>query len=105
MYLENNLGMSVADQESTGVFRGSTADKLSNFSLSGTNSSGFSILLEGRRDTNGFFGTYRSDRTNFWTSTQSGSNAYRRVIYVTSSGVYRDNSSKSFAYSVRCLKD
>ena len=67
-------------------------------------SSGFEAKLAGYRSTNGSF-YKRGDKTYLWSSTESGSNAYRRYQNSSYATVYRLTSSKAHGFSVRCLKD
>jgi uncharacterized protein (TIGR02145 family) len=73
----------------------------------GENYGGFTVLPGGSRvsynggefNAEGFYGL-------FWTSTENGStNAWSRQLYWSGPGVYRDNLSRSWALSVRCVKD
>ncbi len=64
----------------------------------------FSGLLAGYRRTNGSF-SYRATSTNFWTSTVSGSNAWRRYLNSSEARVYRYSISQAYGFAVRCLKD
>jgi uncharacterized protein (TIGR02145 family) len=67
-------------------------------------SSGFNAPPSGRRHTNGFYYN-RSNNAFFWSSTESGSNAWRRSLYYGNSTVYRDDLNKAYGFSVRCLKN
>ncbi|WPE16790.1 hypothetical protein R5P06_01680 [Candidatus Thioglobus autotrophicus] len=58
--------------------------------------------LAGNRNTNGNFYT-RGDYTFLWSSTESGSNAYRRFLNTSNATVYRVTVSKAHGFSVRCL--
>ncbi|WXT99321.1 MAG: hypothetical protein Ctma_0017 [Catillopecten margaritatus gill symbiont] len=97
--LEGQLGMSVANQEATG-WRGT--DEGTKLKVGG--SSGFEAKLAGDRDTDGSFYS-RGDSTHLWSSTESGSNAYRRYLYTSNAAVYRGTINKAIGFSVRCLKD
>jgi uncharacterized protein (TIGR02145 family) len=70
-----------------------------------TNSSGFTALPGGLRRYNGDF----YDMTNFgywWSSSVlSGSDAMYRVLDTNYSFIYRGNTSRTFGFSVRCIKD
>jgi uncharacterized protein (TIGR02145 family) len=106
MFLENSLGMSVANQELDNAWRtsGSVDLDLSSSVNSGTNSSGFSGLLAGYRNINGTYlrGTYG----RWWSSTATAANSARaRDIHVSTSGVFRYAATKDYGYSVRCLKN
>ena len=97
--LEGQLGMSTAQQGETG-WRGT--DEGTKLKVGG--SSGFEAKLAGYRSTNGSF-YYRGDKTYLWSSTESGSNAYRRYLNSSYATVGRETSSKAHGFSVRCLKD
>ena len=67
-------------------------------------SSSFEGVLTGYRDTNGSFhsqGTY----ADFWSSTESGGDAWMRYLSSGHATVYRTTATKGYGYSVRCLKD
>jgi len=70
----------------------------------GTDDYGFSALPGGFRDIYGGFHYLTSD-ANFWSSSESGSNAWKRILSYHSSQVYRGNESKAYGFSVRCVKD
>jgi uncharacterized protein (TIGR02145 family) len=69
-----------------------------------TNSSGFTALPGGRHGTDGNFynETYYA---YFWSSSESGSNAWGRSLYYNFATINRSYFSKDYGYSVRCLKD
>ena len=107
MYLENNLGMSTADQGLTGVWRGSgtVGSDLSALTSSGNNNSGFSALLSGYRYTTGAF-VNRGAYCQLWSSSATdASNAFFRSLLNIQTEVYRYSYEKSRGLSVRCLKD
>ncbi len=67
-------------------------------------SSGFEGILAGYRSTSGTFdnqGIY----AYFWSSTESGANAWNRFLNSSYTTVYRYAFDKAFGFSVRCLKD
>jgi len=66
--------------------------------------SGLNFPLAGTRDTDGSFYSLGSD-TYIWSSSVSGSNAWRRYLYSGSSTVVRYTNSQSYGWSVRCVKD
>jgi len=41
----------------------------------------------------------------FWSSVESGSNAWRRLLYSSQVGVFRSAAAEAVGFSVRCLKD
>ena len=69
----------------------------------GTDECGFSALPAGARQDNGdFFGA--GSAPGFWTASEAESDV--RVAYdMALSGIYFYGSAKSFAHSVRCIKD
>ena len=71
----------------------------------GTNTSGFSALLAGYRNINGFFynlGNY----TYFWSTTEYlHPNAYYMPLYYNDSNIGFDYYGKVSGFSVRCAKD
>jgi uncharacterized protein (TIGR02145 family) len=73
-------------------------------SLKTGGSSGFNGLLAGNRYTDGSFDDLTSNGY-FWTSLQSGANAWGRGLYSGFATVYRYTYGKLFGFSVRCLKD
>ena len=107
MYLENTLGMSTAQQISTGArTNGTVGSDLSSLTSSGNNNSGVTALLSGSRNpANGLF--INNDGGGvFWTSTAvSGTTARYRQILSTSTGVERGTATKPDSFSVRCVAD
>jgi uncharacterized protein (TIGR02145 family) len=71
-----------------------------------TNSSGFTALPGGYRYNNGPFNDIGS-YGYWWSSTEDvTTNAWFRYLnYYSNGDVYRDNGSKTFGFSVRCLRD
>jgi len=61
-------------------------------------------LLAGNRNTNGSFNNLSSNG-NFWSSVQSGSNAWNRNLNSGNATVNRNANSKANGFSVRCLKN
>ena len=71
----------------------------------GTNTSGFSALLAGYRDFNGYF-TNLGYYTGFWSSSElNATNANFLYLYYDGSNIYLINDSKEYGFSVRCVKD
>lgn len=66
--------------------------------------SGFAGLLAGGRFTSGSFYNLTTYGT-FWTSLQSGANAWVRALASGGPAVYRSAGGKLYGFSVRCLKD
>ena len=64
-------------------------------------SSGFEGLLAGYRGTNGSFNA----GAIIWSSLESGSNAWIRILYSGFASVRRDAVTKLYGFSVRCIKD
>ncbi|WKZ24630.1 MAG: FISUMP domain-containing protein [Patescibacteria group bacterium] len=71
----------------------------------GTDTSGFSALPAGLRDTNGSSFSSRSMYANLWSSSPSGGSAWRRGLGSYEARVYRDNVPQTHGYGVRCLKN
>jgi uncharacterized protein (TIGR02145 family) len=67
-------------------------------------SSGFNAPPSGSRYTAGNY-AYRSSYAYFWSSSESGSYAWRRNLSDGYSTVFRYDNDKAFGFSVRCLKD
>ncbi|MFA5009491.1 MAG: FISUMP domain-containing protein [Candidatus Paceibacterota bacterium] len=78
--------------------------KLSMFTLNGNNSSGFTILFSGYWNIAGtFYG--RSAYADLWSSSQSESSAWLRLLSFNLASVNRHTDLKSYGCSVRCLKN
>jgi uncharacterized protein (TIGR02145 family)/prepilin-type N-terminal cleavage/methylation domain-containing protein len=91
-------------ESSTGWQCSPAGSHLSNLTLNHDNSSGFTGLLAGYRGTDGsFYGL--SGRTYLWSSSESGTSAWRRDLNSGSATVYRYSDGKAYGFSVRCLKD
>lgn len=115
-FLENTLGMSIADQQFEGLSligrqTGSVGSKLSLYVTSGTNSTGFSGLLTGFNTTEDTFHN-RGATGDFWTSTRDtylmpmpGLAHYARNLYYGNIGIRRYRFNAKYALAVRCLKD
>jgi len=69
-----------------------------------TNSFGFTALPGGARNTDGTWVSFQIIG-RFWTSNESSTTAYRRVLNTTRADIYRDATNKLFGLSVRCIKD
>jgi uncharacterized protein (TIGR02145 family) len=67
-------------------------------------SSGFNAPPSGYRSTDGSYYS-RSLNALFWSSTESGSNAWRRRLNYGLSAVDRTDHDKAHGFSVRCLKN
>ena len=106
MYLENSLGMTIAEQQGTGSRNsGTVGSKLSTLTANGTNSSGFTALLAGLRSANGPF-TSRGSSGSWWSSSEpSATTAHHRYLVSGQEGVSRNSFNKAYGFSVRCLKD
>ncbi|NUN08238.1 MAG: hypothetical protein HUU54_03600 [Ignavibacteriaceae bacterium] len=71
----------------------------------GTNTSGFSALLAGYRDYDGFFNNLSSNAF-FWSSSENGSSFARHVyLYYLSANIFFGYNYKEVGFSVRCEKD
>jgi uncharacterized protein (TIGR02145 family) len=70
----------------------------------GTNKSGFTALPGGWHQSNlGFDGL--TNTAYFWSSSESGSSAWTRILYYNNAAIYRMYENKYRAFSVRCVKD
>jgi len=107
MYLENSLGMTIAEQQGTGWRNsGTVGSKLSTLTANGTNSSGFTALLAGYRWASTFSG--RGTYDVWWSSSEtSASTAHYRNLHSSQVGVLRNSGSnnKAGGFPVRCLKE
>jgi uncharacterized protein (TIGR02145 family) len=100
MFLENSLGMSVADQVNIETrTSGSVGMK-----LKAGGASGFSGLLSGYGDCAPAF-SIRGTYGNFWSSSVSGSVVSYRLLFSSNPFVLRYSAYKAYSFSVRCLKD
>lgn len=111
--LELYLGMSQAQVDAISAWRGTAVNgvqqgsMLSNYTLNGNNSSGFSVLLAGNRQSDGGL-DYPSSYANFWTATEgaSGNLGMRRTLYSGNATIFRDNTvTKVWGFSARCLQN
>lgn len=113
--LEMYLGMSQSDADLTGSRGTNEGSKIAGNSYLWSNGdlesdaefgeSGFLALPGGyRRNTGDFEGL--SNGAAFWSTSDSGSEAWRRWLYHLQSAVSRDNYYyKYFGFSIRCVKD
>ena len=114
--LEGFVGMTVAQQDLTG-WRGTNegskmADHLADQNWTagaltgdtGFNTSGFDLGPSGGRHPDGNY-YLRGINTSMWTSTESGANAWHRVMSYTLTQVYRGTYDKAGGFPVRCVKD
>jgi uncharacterized protein (TIGR02145 family) len=70
-----------------------------------TNSSGFTALPGGARNTDGTYPSFLVSG-RFWSSTEeSGSNAFRHILSTTRMDVARNAATKNFGISVRCIRN
>lgn len=109
MYLENTLGMTIANQQAT-FFRntGNVGRDLSLLSSGGTNVTGFTALFAGSRDNTGTFSFINRSTSGYWwsSSESSASNAVHRGMDSSNVGVSRNpNVAKAQALCIRCIKD
>jgi len=92
------------DTTTTGWLGTNEGSKLSLLTSGGTNSTGFTALLPGYRDTPGTFYA-RSVLTFLWSSTDSGGSAWVRNLTSSEARVNRSPGTKAYGFSVRCLKN
>jgi uncharacterized protein (TIGR02145 family) len=71
----------------------------------GTNTTGFTALLAGQRYPFGGDFYFIGSAGYFWSSTQSGSAAYRIDIYSNDNQVYFIADYKTYGFGIRCLKN
>ena len=100
MYLENTLGMSVADQQVTGSSRGTNEGT----QLKPGEVTEFEALYAGT-GSNGVSFSSRGTLTQYWSSSESSVNATYRRITSSITTVRRSILSKSTAISIRCVKN
>jgi uncharacterized protein (TIGR02145 family) len=62
------------------------------------------VLMAGYRSTPGVQ-YYQGTSTNFWSSSESGGDAWRRTLSSSDAGVHRSAINKAYGFSVRCVKD
>lgn len=101
--LETTLGMSSSDASSIG-WRGS--DEGTKLKVNGT--TGFNVLMAGKKDPGNMpFGDLNTF-AYFWTSTTNAdvpSKAWRRTFSPSESRIFRGDFPKDYYFSVRCIKD
>ncbi|MDK2899287.1 MAG: hypothetical protein PWQ10_474, partial [Patescibacteria group bacterium] len=97
--LEMQLGMTQEQADTTG-WRGT--DQGTKLKLNG--SSGLNVPLAGGRYTDGSF-IYLSSNAVLWSSQESSTSAWRRVLSSALATVDRSTSTKAYGFSVRCLKN
>lgn len=78
--------------------------KMKTSTWNGTNSSGFSALPAGNRDTNGYF-SFLGDNGYWWSSSSNGGFAISRRLYSGLSIGPRYDNYPQDGFSVRCLKN
>ncbi|MEI7812295.1 MAG: FISUMP domain-containing protein [Ignavibacteria bacterium] len=71
----------------------------------GTNTTGFSALLAGYRNINGYFYVLAS-YTYYWSSTEYDvASAYHMTLNFTDSSIYWNSDFRSYGFSIRCFED
>jgi uncharacterized protein (TIGR02145 family) len=99
--LEGFLGMTTEEQNAFG-WRGAAGTQLKE---NGT--TGFNAKFRGIYTTEGDF-EFSNDVAYYWTNTKTisgDSDAYRRNLSDSESGIYRDSVNKSYGFNVRCIMD
>jgi|GEM_PF-596637 len=96
--LEVQLGMTQAQADTPYAWRGTDQGT----QLKAGGSSGLNMPLAGYRDTSGPFGNL-SSYTYLWSSSESSTSAWFRVLYSGYTTVYRTTDAKANGFSVRCL--
>jgi uncharacterized protein (TIGR02145 family) len=97
--MEMVLGMSLSEANTTS-WRGTVQGDL----LKSGGGSGFEGMFTGMRTVNGTFSSLGNDNW-FWSSTETGTSAWYRLLTSGQSQVLRNNFSKNYGQSVRCVKD
>jgi uncharacterized protein (TIGR02145 family) len=99
--LEINLGMTRAEADLTNIWRGDGVGT----KLGKGGESGYEALYAGRRTSGGSYSLF--DWYEYvWTSTEYGSNAWRRCLDKNQTTVGRWNTfPKTYGFSVRCIKN
>ena len=69
------------------------------------NSSSFTALPSGYRNNSNGYSYYINNFARFWSASESGTDAWRRGLSHSNDASNRDKLSKSYGYSVRCIKD
>lgn len=92
------------DTTTTGWLGTDEGSKLSLLTLNGTNSTGFTGLMPGYRYADGTYYA-RSADAGIWSSSPSGASAWFRYLHTSYATVHRDTHSKTYGFSVRCLKN
>ncbi len=92
------------DTTTTGWRGTDEGSRLSEHTLDGNNSTAFTGLLTGYRNPDGTFYN-RGTHTFFWSSSESGTAAWRRYLGASYSSVHRNASLKRYGFSVRCIKN
>jgi uncharacterized protein (TIGR02145 family) len=106
--MEMALGMSASEASSTG-WRGSPVGNYMKSTSgwdsggNGSNSSGFTGLPGGYRYSGGF--NINGSSGSWWSASESGSNSWRRVLYLSIDLVYRDDNDRYSGFSARCVRD
>jgi hypothetical protein len=74
------------------------------FKIANTKEDIKNLLLSGHRNITGYFNNLGT-RAFFWSSSESGTNAWYRYLASSEARVYRYTNNKTNGFSVRCLKD
>jgi len=101
--MENYLDPSINNPDITG-WRGIDCGE----QLLAGGSSGFEVLLAGKREWNTGGFTRMGERAHFWTSTINSYNpedSWFRQLHNDETQIYRNGASKLYGVSVRCVKD
>jgi len=105
--MEAHLGMNTLDLNASGAtFRnsGNVGQQLKATTFGGNNSSGFNAI-GGGGGTATNFSFLPIASAYFWTTRESGSNAYYRRLQDTENGVLRNTINKNRWLSIRCIRD
>lgn len=115
--LEKYLGMNAEDADKTGWRGTHEGEKLMQQRTTivywaqygdiwPTNESEFSALAGGCRIADGRFGSQSLQHTGFWwSSTTQGNECWYRYLDYKNATIFRSSVSKSYGYSIRCIKN
>jgi len=104
--LEMFLGMTQIEADNTGYRGTDEGDKMKSIAptWNGTNSSGFSGLSGGLKNSSGSF-LFMGTNSLWWSTTETGTFAFSRALVSTQTKVYRGISNQVNGASIRCVKD
>jgi uncharacterized protein (TIGR02145 family) len=103
--VDSTYGVGNAEWDKFYAWRGDDAgSKLANFTSGGNNSSGFSALAGGYRNTDGSFG-YLGTSALFWSSSPSSGLALFRLLLSSEARVLRNAYDQAYGFSIRLCRN